>query len=156
MELLEKTKTLPTGSGVYIFKDADGEVIYVGKAKNLRNRVRSYFGDAADPQPKVLAIRRAAADLDYILTATEVEAFLLESQLIKKHRPRYNVRLKDDKEYPYIKLDLADEFPRLEIVRKCSGTRPVLWPLPQRRGGQRHFETGQQTLSPAHLRRLAG
>lgn len=120
MELLEKTKTLPTGSGVYIFKDADGEVIYVGKAKNLRNRVRSYFGDAADPQPKVLAIRRAAADLDYILTATEVEAFLLESQLIKKHRPRYNVRLKDDKEYPYIKLDLADEFPRLEIVRKMQ------------------------------------
>jgi len=120
VELLEKTKTLPTGSGVYIFKYADGEVIYVGKAKNLRNRVRSYFGDAADPQPKVLAIRRAAADLDYILTATEVEAFLLESQLIKKHRPRYNVRLKDDKEYPYIKLDLADEFPRLEIVRKMQ------------------------------------
>ena len=121
MELVEKVKQMPTGSGVYIFKDAAGEIIYVGKAKNLRSRVRSYFGEAAAAgSPKVLALQRTAAEIEYILTANEVEALLLESQLIKKHRPRYNVRLKDDKDYPYIKLDLADDFPRLEIVRKLG------------------------------------
>lgn len=121
MDLLEKVKGLPMTSGVYIFKDADGDIIYVGKAKNLRSRVRSYFGEAAaTEQAKVDAIQRMAVELDYILTATEVEALLLESQLIKKHRPRYNVRLKDDKDYPYIKLDLADNYPRLEMVRKMQ------------------------------------
>ncbi|MDD4079760.1 MAG: excinuclease ABC subunit UvrC, partial [Eubacteriales bacterium] len=120
MELVEKVKQLPTSSGVYIFKDAAGEIIYVGKAKNLRSRVRSYFGEAAAQSPKVDAIQRLAVDLEYILTATEVEALLLEGQLIKKHRPRYNVLLKDDKDYPYIKLDLASDFPRLEVVRKLG------------------------------------
>ena len=119
MELTERVKQLPTGSGVYIFKDNDGEVIYVGKAKNLRSRVRSYFA-LTPTDPKVIALQRIAVDLDYILTVTEVEALLLESQLIKKHRPRYNVRLKDDKEYPYIKLDFGEEFPRLEVVRKMK------------------------------------
>lgn len=119
MELVDKVRQLPSGSGVYIFKDAGGEVLYVGKAKNLRSRVRSYFGEAAAAdQPKVMALQRLAVELDYILTASEVEALLLESQLIKKHRPRYNVRLKDDKDYPYIKLDLSEDFPRLEVVRK--------------------------------------
>ncbi|MDD4658943.1 MAG: GIY-YIG nuclease family protein, partial [Eubacteriales bacterium] len=97
MELVEKVKQLPSESGVYIFKDVAGEIIYVGKAKNLRSRVRSYFGEAAAAeQAKVEAIQRLAVDLEYILTATEVEALLLEGQLIKKHRPRYNVLLKDD------------------------------------------------------------
>lgn len=119
MELVEKVKQFPTSSGVYIFKNADGEIIYVGKAKNLRSRVRSYFGEAAAAeQAKIQALQRFAVDIEYILTATEVEALLLESQLIKKHLPRYNVRLKDDKDYPYIKLDLEDDFPRLEVVRK--------------------------------------
>lgn len=120
MELAEKVKQLPASSGVYIFKDAAGEIIYVGKAKNLRSRVRSYFGEAAAQQLKVEAIQRLAVDLDYILTATEVEALLLEGQLIKKHRPRYNVLLKDDKEYPYIRIDLAADYPRLEVVRKAG------------------------------------
>lgn len=121
MELAEKVKQLPTSSGVYIFKDAAGEIIYVGKAKNLRSRVRSYFGEtAAQQQLKVEAIQRLAVDLEYILTATEVEALLLEGQLIKKHRPRYNVLLKDDKDYPYIKLDIASDFPRLEVARKMG------------------------------------
>jgi len=124
MELTDKVKQLPTSSGVYIFKDAGDEIVYVGKAKNLRSRVRSYFGEAAAAeQAKVKAIQRIAVDLDYILTATEVEALLLESQLIKKHRPRYNVRLKDDKDYPYIKLDFEDDFPRLEVVRKMRRDR---------------------------------
>ena len=120
MELAEKVRQLPASSGVYIFKDAAGEIIYVGKAKNLRSRVRSYFGEAAAQQLKVEAIQRLAVDLDYILTATEVEALLLEGQLIKKHRPRYNVLLKDDKEYPYIRIDLAADYPRLEVVRKAG------------------------------------
>lgn len=119
MDLREKVKQLPAASGVYIFKDADDVIIYVGKAKNLRSRVRSYFGEAAGlEQAKVGAIQRLAADLEYVLTSTEVEALLLEGQLIKKHRPRYNVLLKDDKDYPYIKLDLAQDYPRLEIVRR--------------------------------------
>lgn len=117
MDLGEKARQLPTTSGVYIFKDAEGGVIYVGKAKNLRSRVRSYFAEAAS-EPKVEAIQRLAADLEYMLTATEVEALLLEGQLIKKHRPRYNVMLKDDKDYPYIRLDVAGDFPRLELARK--------------------------------------
>ena len=121
MELVEKVKQLPSESGVYIFKDVAGEIIYVGKAKNLRSRVRSYFGEAAAAeQAKVEAIQRLAVDLEYILTATEVEALLLEGQLIKKHRPRYNVLLKDDKDYPYIKIDLASDFPRLEVARKLG------------------------------------
>lgn len=124
MELVDKARQLPSGSGVYIFKDAGGEVLYVGKAKNLRSRVRSYFGEAAAAgQPKVMALQRLAVELDYILTASEVEALLLESQLIKKHRPRYNVRLKDDKDYPYIKLDISEDFPRLEVVRKMRRDR---------------------------------
>lgn len=117
MDLVEKAKQLPTSSGVYIFKDTEGVIIYVGKAKNLRNRVRSYFVEGSG-QAKVDAIRRLATDLEYILTATEVEALLLEGQLIKKHRPRYNVMLKDDKNYPYIRLDVSVPYPRLEVVRK--------------------------------------
>lgn len=121
MELTNKIKQLPGTSGVYIFKDAQSDIIYVGKAKNLRSRVRSYFGEAAAAgDPKVMALQRTAVSIEYILTATEVEALLLESQLIKKHLPRYNVRLKDDKDYPYIKLDLAQDYPRLEIVRKMK------------------------------------
>lgn len=120
MDLLDKARQLPTTSGVYIFKDAAGVIIYVGKAKNLRSRVRSYFGEAAAIEPKVGAIQRLAATVDYVLTPTEVEALLLEAQLIKKHRPRYNVLLKDDKDYPYIKLDVSAEFPRLEVTRKLG------------------------------------
>lgn len=121
MTLLAKVKNLPAKSGVYIFKDASGGVIYVGKAKSLRSRVRSYFGEGAAAElAKVAAIQRQAADLEYILTATEVEALLLEGQLIKKYRPRYNVLLKDDKEYPYIKLDVTAEYPRLEVARKIG------------------------------------
>ncbi|MTI96370.1 MAG: excinuclease ABC subunit UvrC [Firmicutes bacterium] len=105
--------------GVYTFKDQDGKVLYVGKAKNLRNRVRSYFSPGNREQ-KAWTLRKYAADIDYVVTVTEVEALLLESHLIKKYRPRYNVRLKDDKDYPYIKLDLEEDYPRLEIVRKMK------------------------------------
>lgn len=119
MDLTDKIKTIPTSTGVYMFRDAGARVLYVGKAKNLRSRVRSYFSPTA-VEPKVLALREQAVDVEFTVTGTEVEALLLESQLIKKHRPRFNVMLKDDKEYPYIRLAVAEEFPRLEVVRKMK------------------------------------
>ena len=119
MNLTEKIKTIPTGTGVYLFRDLEGQVLYVGKAKNLRSRLNSYFASQA-PDPKILLLRRQAVDVDYTVTASEVEALLLEGQLIKKHRPRFNVMLKDDKEYPFIRLDVTGEFPRLEVVRKMK------------------------------------
>lgn len=118
MELKEKIKSFPGECGVYIFKDHGGQVLYVGKAKHLKHRVRSYF--SGNRGFKEFALSRFAADIDYVITATEVEALLLESNLIKKYRPKFNVRLKDDKEYPYIRLDLGEEYPRLEMVRKVK------------------------------------
>lgn len=118
--LREKVGDFPTQSGVYLWKSEGDKIIYVGKAKNLKNRVRSYFSEAKDVAPKTRFLMRNVQDVDYILTKTEVEAFLLEASLIKKHRPKYNIRLKDDKTYPYIKLSWADEYPRLYLARKVK------------------------------------
>ncbi len=107
----------PTTPGVYLMKNYKEKIIYVGKAKNLRNRVRSYF-NKADHSAKTLYLVGHIRSIDYILTQTEVEAFLLEASLIKKHRPRYNIRLKDDKTYPYIKVSSHDDFPRIYLTRK--------------------------------------
>lgn len=109
---------IPTQPGVYLFKDRHGKIIYVGKARHLKKRVRSYFqaGRPHDPKTRVLIARVAA--LDTIITHTEQEALILESNLIKRHRPRYNVVLKDDKRYPSLRLDLTQDFPKLKIVRK--------------------------------------
>ncbi|GIL17319.1 MAG: UvrABC system protein C [Oligoflexia bacterium] len=116
----EKIKDFPTQSGVYLMKDMGGKIIYVGKAKNLRSRVRSYFGDSQDITPKTQVLVKHIREVEYILTKTEVEAFLLEASLIKKHRPKYNIRLKDDKSYPYIRLSWSDDFPRLYLARKVK------------------------------------
>lgn len=116
--LKEMIKEFPTQSGVYLMKNTVDKIIYVGKAKNLRNRVRSYFQDSKDISAKTKALVFNIDKIDYILTKTEVEAFLLEASLIKKHRPKYNIRLKDDKSYPYIKLSWSDNFPRLYLSRK--------------------------------------
>jgi excinuclease ABC subunit C len=118
--LKEKVREYPTQSGVYLMKNKADKIIYVGKAKNLRNRVRSYFADLKDHSPKTRILVSHIQELEYILTKTEVEAFLLEASLIKKHRPKYNIRLKDDKTYPYIKLSWADAFPRLYLARKVK------------------------------------
>lgn len=118
--LKEKVKTLPQDPGVYLMKSSNDKIIYVGKAKNLKNRVRSYFIDKHQDSLKTQLLVKNILDLDYILTKTEVEAFLLEASLIKKHRPKYNIRLKDDKAYPYIKLSWKDEFPRLYLARKVK------------------------------------
>ncbi len=116
----EKVKNFPTQSGVYLMKNQVDKIIYVGKAKNIKNRVRSYFLDTKDISPKTKILVSHIVDIEYILTKTEVEAFLLEASLIKKHRPKYNIRLKDDKTYPYIKLSWGDSFPRLYLARKVK------------------------------------
>jgi len=114
----EELSHLPAVPGVYYFQDKKGEVIYVGKAVSLRNRVRSYYQSGAQHSPKVRSLMNRATDLKYIVTDSEVEALILESNLIKEHRPRYNVVLKDDKSYPYLKVTLGEEFPRLHITRR--------------------------------------
>jgi excinuclease ABC subunit C len=110
--------TLPTKPGCYIMKDQSGKVIYVGKAINLRNRVRSYFHSSAHHDPKTQQLVRKISDIDWIVVDSELEALILEMNLIKKHRPHYNVRLKDDKRYPYIKVHWADAYPKLTVTRQ--------------------------------------
>ncbi|CCO07576.1 excinuclease ABC subunit UvrC [Desulforamulus hydrothermalis] len=118
MALADKIKNIPARPGVYLYKDEAGQVIYVGKAVSLKNRVRSYFQAGARQSPKVQAMLRRAADLEYIVTDSEMEALILENNLIKEHRPKYNVLLKDDKTYPYIKVTLQEEFPRVQVTRR--------------------------------------
>ena len=116
----EKLKLLPSAPGVYKMFNAAGEVIYVGKAVSLKNRVRQYFQFSKGHAPKVLAMVRQIADFEYIRVANETEAFSLESNLIKQFRPRYNILLKDDKHFPYVRVDLRQDFPRLEVVRRVK------------------------------------
>jgi excinuclease ABC subunit C len=119
MELSDKIRTLPTGAGCYLYKNAEGEVIYVGKAKNLRARVRSYFLAANQlANAKTGSLMREAVDLEYILVANEHEALALENNLIKHRKPRFNILLRDDKTYPYIKLTLGDRHPKVFVTRR--------------------------------------
>lgn len=128
-------QSLPHRPGIYIHKDADGHVLYVGKATSLYARVRSYFGDPAELSPKNRALVAKIADIEYIVVASEVEALILENEYIKRYQPRYNVRLRDDKNYPYIKVALTEDFPRVYRVRSF------------RRDGNRYF--GPYTSSGA-------
>mgnify|MGYP001021537180 FL=1 len=114
----EKLKLLPESPGVYLMKDARGKIIYVGKAIVLKNRVRQYFQSSRNQAPKVRAMVSHIADFETIMTANEVESLILEANLIKKHRPRYNIRLKDDKSYPYVKVTVQEEYPRVFITRR--------------------------------------
>lgn len=115
----ELLKNLPTKPGVYLHKDKQGTILYVGKAINLRSRVRSYFHNNVD-SVKTQRLRREIADVETITTDSELEALLLENTLIKKHQPRYNVRLKDDKRYPYIKIHWADDYPKVTVTRRME------------------------------------
>lgn len=117
--LQQKLATLPSQPGVYLLKSAGGEVLYVGKARSLRSRVRSYFQEGQPLAPRMAALVQKIADLEYILTDSEREALILESHLIKEHRPRYNVRLRDDKRYPYLKLT-SELYPQLLEVRRVE------------------------------------
>ena len=116
MTLEEKLQNLPDSPGVYLMKDAKGRVIYIGKALSLWNRVRSYFQKGAKGEKTEMMVRQIV-DLETIMTHTELEALILEANLIKKHHPRYNIILRDDKNYPYLRFDLKAEYPRLDVVR---------------------------------------
>ena len=117
MTIAEKLKDLPTSAGIYLHKNAVGKIIYVGKAKNLRNRVRQYFQSSRHQEPKTRQLVKLIADFEFIVVDNEVEALVLESNLIKKHRPRFNVLLKDDKSYPHLKLT-NEPFPKVVMTRR--------------------------------------
>ena len=118
-EVEEKLKTLPHSPGVYIMRDGDGKVIYVGKARILANRVRQYFG-SSEKQAKVAAMVENIRDFEYIIVDNEVEALVLESNLIKQYQPYYNILLRDDKHFPYVRIDMREAYPAIGIVRKVS------------------------------------
>lgn len=113
----EALKNLPDHPGVYIMKNKEGTIIYIGKAISLKNRVRQYFQSSKNHSPKVVTMVSHIEEFEYILTDSELEALILECNLIKKHRPRYNIRLKDDKQYPYIKVTVTEEYPRVFMTR---------------------------------------
>ncbi len=119
-ELEKKLENLPASPGVYIYKNDRGKVIYVGKARSLRSRVRSYFQESRPLDPKTDRLVSEIAGLEYILTDNEVEALILESTLVKQHQPRYNVHLKDDKSFPYLKLTVNEPYPRIFITRRIK------------------------------------
>lgn len=116
----QKIDHLPAGPGVYIYKNSQGRIIYVGKALSLRQRVRSYFQESRALDPKTQHLVAEVADLEYIVTDSEVEALILESTLVKRHQPRYNIHLKDDKSFPYLKLTVQEPFPRIFITRRVA------------------------------------
>jgi len=118
VDLAEKIRSLPASAGVYLYKNAEGEVIYVGKANNLRSRVSSYFHEGRYEDAKTGTLVREAADVDYIVLANEKEALALENNLIKQKQPRFNILLRDDKTYPYVKLTLGERFPRVYVTRR--------------------------------------
>ena len=119
MDLRDKASRLPLAPGVYLYKDAAGRVIYVGKAKSLRHRARSYFSDERMADVKTGTLLAEARDIDYILVDNEKEALALENNLIKQWKPRFNVLLRDDKTYPYIKLT-AEKYPRVYVTRRLK------------------------------------
>src|SRR5882672_519142 len=118
MDLQAKIRTIPTSAGVYLYKNAEGEVIYVGKAKNLRSRVSSYFREGRWEDAKTDSLVREAVEVDYIVVANNKEALALENHLIKQKKPRFNILLRDDKTYPYVKLTLGERFPRVYVTRR--------------------------------------
>src|SRR5687768_5784258 len=115
-----KLTHLPDQPGVYLFKNQAGDVLYIGKAARLADRVRSYFLKGSDHTPKTALLVRQITDLETMVTRSELEALILESNLVKRHRPRFNVVLRDDKQYPYLRLPIKDNFPRLSIVRRVQ------------------------------------
>jgi len=115
-----KLKNLPTSPGVYVFKSRSGVIIYIGKAKNLRNRVRTYFHPGNRMDPKTARLASQIDDFDLVVTDSEIEALILEANLVKEHKPRYNVNLKDDKHFPYIKVTVNEPFPRVLVVRRLQ------------------------------------
>lgn len=118
--LTRKIKDLPEKPGVYIMKDKDGHILYIGKARSLKNRVRQYFNSPKNKTTKVLIMVSKIENFEYIITRNEIEALVLENNLIKQHKPPYNILLKDDKNYPFVRINLKEAFPRVEVVRKLK------------------------------------
>ena len=116
-DIQEELKKLPSSPGVYIMRDADDRILYVGKAVSLKNRVRQYFQSARGKSPKIVRMVSKIDHFEYIVTDSELEALVLESNLIKEHRPKFNTMLKDDKSYPYIKVTLGEPYPRVVTAR---------------------------------------
>src|SRR5438552_753572 len=120
MDFQAKIRSIPASPGVYLYKNAEGEVIYVGKAKSLRHRVSSYFHEGRVADAKTGTLLREAVDVDYIVVANNKEALALENHLIKQRQPRFNILLRDDKTYPYVKLTLGERFPRVYVTRRLK------------------------------------
>jgi len=140
MDLHQKIRTLPPSPGVYLYKNADGEVIYVGKANSLRARVRSYFLEGAAENAKTGTLLREAVDLDYIVVDNEKEALALENNLIKQKKPRYNILLRDDKTYPYIKLTISERYPRVFPTRRLRKDGSLYFGHTLRNAGGRRWQ----------------
>src|SRR5258706_8316766 len=120
MDLDEKLARVPDQPGVYLYRDGKQQVLYVGKAASLRSRVRSYFQESRPRDPKTDSLVRQIRDLEYIVTDNELEALMLEANLVRKHRPRYNIILRDDKHYPFLRLTTDEDFPRLVVARRVA------------------------------------
>src|SRR5690606_24486560 len=145
-QLQRKLDTLPDGPGVYLWKDADGKVLYVGKARRLSSRVRSYFTSDFTDSPKNRLLMRLVADVETIIVSSDSQALVLENNLIKEFRPRFNVRLRDDKSYPSIAVTLGEPFPRVLVTRKRD--------IPGARYFGPYTDVGQLRRTPAVIRRL--
>lgn len=151
----EKIKLLPDSPGVYIMKNKDGKIIYIGKAKVLKNRVKQYFTASSNHTPKVKAMVANIADFDYILCDSEMEALVLECNLIKEHTPKYNILLKDGKHYPYIKLTLNEEYPRMLFVRRIEQDGAKYFgPYPTGFGVSETFDIVKEAFRIAHCKKL--
>ncbi len=152
--LEEKIKNLPESPGVYIMKNKDGKIIYVGKAKVLKNRVKQYFTKSSNHSPKVLKMVENIHDFEYILCDSEMEALVLECNLIKEHTPKYNILLKDGKHYPYIKLTMNEEFPRMLFVRKTERDGAKYFgPYPTGFGVSETFDIVKDVFKIAHCKK---
>ncbi len=148
----EELKKLPAQPGVYLMHDAKDEIIYVGKAVSLKNRVRQYFQSSRNKTAKIEQMVSRIARFEYIITDSELEALVLECNLIKEYRPRYNTMLKDDKTYPYIKVTVGEAVPQGAVFPPDEkGQEPVLRPLHQRRGGEGYHRADPQAVQDPHL-----
>src|SRR5437016_5588527 len=125
MDLDEKIARVPDRPGVYVYRDGKQQVLYVGKAASLRSRVRSYFQESRPRDPKTDALVRQIRDLEYIVTDNELEALMLEANLVRRHRPRHNIILRDDKHYPFLKLTTNEDFPRRLVARRVHNDRAL-------------------------------
>ena len=151
----DKIKKLPDSPGVYIMKNKDGKIIYIGKAKILKNRVKQYFQSSTNHSPKVKAMVQNIADFDYILCDSEMEALVLECNLIKEHTPKYNILLKDGKHYPYIKLTLNEDYPRMLFVRRIEHDGAKYFgPYPTGFGISETFDIVKEVFKIAHCKKL--